>query len=125
MSPGFRSLAFIAYPRRMGFLRYAGGLAAQHFESPSSRFYANKVLTGMSSRDILGAMNPKTYTTGEAAKRVGITRATLQDWIKKRKIAAPKLTQLANIKVRLWTASDVARLKAVKKKIYQEKRPKR
>ncbi len=70
-------------------------------------------------------MNPKTYTTSEAAKRVGITRATLQDWIKKRKIAAPKLTQFANITVRLWTASDVALLKATKKEIYQEKRPKK
>jgi excisionase family DNA binding protein len=70
-------------------------------------------------------MSPKTYTTSEAAKQVGITRATLQDWIKKRKFAAPKLTKLANITVRLWTASDVARLKAVKKEIYQEKRPKK
>ncbi|HVB85106.1 MAG TPA: MerR family transcriptional regulator [Candidatus Dormibacteraeota bacterium] len=70
-------------------------------------------------------MSPKTYTTGEAAKQAGITRATLQDWIKKRKFAAPKLTQLANITVRLWTASDVARLKAVKKEIYQEKRPRK
>jgi len=70
-------------------------------------------------------MNPKTYTTGEAAKRVGITRATLQEWIKKKKITAPKLTELANITVRLWTASDVARLKAAKKNIYQEKRAKK
>lgn len=69
-------------------------------------------------------MSPKTYTTSEAAEQAGITRATLQDWIKKRKCAAPKLTKLANITVRLWTASDVARLKATKKEIYQEKRPK-
>jgi excisionase family DNA binding protein len=70
-------------------------------------------------------MSPKTYTTSEAAEQAGITRATLQDWIKKRKLVAPKLTKLANIVVRLWTASDVARLKAVKKEIYQEKRPKK
>jgi predicted site-specific integrase-resolvase len=67
-------------------------------------------------------MNPKTYTTSEAAKRVGITRATLQDWIKKRKIEAPKLTQVANITVRLWAAPDIKHLKTVKKNIYQEKR---
>jgi len=71
------------------------------------------------------AMGAKTFTTSEAAKHVGITRATLQDWIKKGKFAAPKLTQLANITVRLWTRSDVARLKVVKKEIYQEKRPKK
>jgi excisionase family DNA binding protein len=67
-------------------------------------------------------MSPKTYTTGEAAKVVGITRATLQDWIKKKKLAAPKLQELGNISVRLWTVTDVIRLKAVKKQIYQEKR---
>jgi excisionase family DNA binding protein len=70
-------------------------------------------------------MKPKLYTTSEAAARAGITRATLQDWIRKKKCAAPKLTKLANITVRLWTVPDVARLKAVKKKIYQEKRPKK
>jgi len=70
-------------------------------------------------------MSPKSYTTREAADAVGITRATLQDWIKKRKFAAPKLKRLGNVGVRLWTASDVARLKAAKKEIYQEKRPKK
>jgi excisionase family DNA binding protein len=67
-------------------------------------------------------MSRKTYTTTEAAKAVGITRATLQDWIKKRKFAAPKLDRVGNIRVRLWTASDVARLKKTKAEIYQEKR---
>jgi DNA-binding transcriptional MerR regulator len=70
-------------------------------------------------------MSPKLYTTQQAADAAGITRATLQDWIKKKKFAAPKLQQLGNVGVRLWTASDVARLKAVKKEIYQEKRPKK
>lgn len=67
-------------------------------------------------------MSPRTYTTTEAAKAVGITRATLQDWIKKRKFAAPKLGRVGNIRVRFWTASDVARLKKTKAEIYQEKR---
>jgi predicted DNA-binding transcriptional regulator AlpA len=67
-------------------------------------------------------MSPKTYTTQEAADAAGITRATLQDWIKKRKFAAPKLQRLGNVGVRLWTASDVARLKKTKSEIYQEKR---
>jgi excisionase family DNA binding protein len=70
-------------------------------------------------------MSPKTYTTTEAAEAAGITRATLQAWIKKGKFAAPKLQHLGKVGVRLWTASDVARLKAVKKEIYQEKRPKK
>lgn len=67
-------------------------------------------------------MNLRTYTTKDAAKAAGITRATLQDWIKKRKFAAPKLGRVGNISVRFWTASDVARLKKTKAEIYQEKR---
>jgi excisionase family DNA binding protein len=67
-------------------------------------------------------MSPKTYTTTEAAEATGITRATLQDWIKKGKFAAPKLQSLGKVSVRLWTASDVARLKKTKAEIYQEKR---
>jgi DNA-binding transcriptional MerR regulator len=70
-------------------------------------------------------MAPKVCTTGEAAAAVGITRATLQDWIRKGKFAPPKVQRLGNIAVRLWTASDVTRLKAVKKEIYQEKKPKK
>jgi predicted DNA-binding transcriptional regulator AlpA len=65
-------------------------------------------------------MSPKACTTQEAADAAGITRATLQDWIKKKKVAAPKLQRLGKVGVRLWTASDVARLKAVKKEIYQK-----
>jgi len=65
-------------------------------------------------------VRPKTYTTREAAEAAGITRATLQDWIKKGKFAAPKLQKVGKIGARLWTASDVARLKAAKKEIYQE-----
>ena len=49
----------------------------------------------------------------------------MQDWIKKKKFAAPQLQRLGNVGARLWTASDIARLKATKKEIYQEKRPKK
>jgi predicted site-specific integrase-resolvase len=71
------------------------------------------------------AMTSKTYATADAARKSGITRATLQDWIKKGKIAAPKLARVGNVSVRLWTESDVARLRAVKKEIYQGKRRKK
>jgi hypothetical protein len=42
----------------------------------------------------------------------------------KRKFVAPKLQRLGNVGVRLWTASDIARLKQ-RREIYQEKRPKK
>jgi predicted DNA-binding transcriptional regulator AlpA len=70
-------------------------------------------------------MGQKAYTTIEAAARVGISRATLQDWIRKKKCSAPELAKVANISVRLWRKSDIARLMATKKKIYQEKQPKK
>jgi excisionase family DNA binding protein len=63
-------------------------------------------------------VSPKTYTTQEAADAVDITRQTLQAWISKGKLKAPK-TQLRDGRaVRLWTESDVARLRKVKKEIY-------
>ena len=70
-------------------------------------------------------MSPKTFSTVEAAKRVKISRATLQDWIAKGKFKAPKVAKVGNVSVRLWTASDVARLKKTKSEIYQEKHGKK
>jgi len=67
-------------------------------------------------------MDPKTFSTGEAAKQVKITRATLQDWIKRGKFKAPGLARVGNVSVRLWTPSDIARLEKKKAEIYQEKR---
>ena len=59
-------------------------------------------------------MAPKYLTTTEAAEAVGITRATLHEWIKRGRVRPPKL-QLGNgHAVRLWNESDVARLRAVK-----------
>jgi predicted DNA-binding transcriptional regulator AlpA len=65
-------------------------------------------------------MSPKTYSTGDAAKAVGISRATLQAWIASRKIDAPKAQDLGKIRVRLWSESDVARLRRAKENIYMK-----
>jgi len=58
-------------------------------------------------------MGSKLYATGQAAEAAGITRATLQEWIRKGVVEAPKLTIRNGRAVRLWTASDIAKLKAV------------
>ncbi len=71
------------------------------------------------------AVSAKTYTTQKAADAVGITRATLQAWIKNGKFKAPTTKVRNGRAVRVWTESDLAKLKAVKKEIYQEKRPRR
>ena len=73
-------------------------------------------------------MSLKSYTTGEAAKAVGINRVTLQRWIAKRKVKAPKPKLQNGRGVRLWTEADVARLRKEAKQAYgkgQGQRPKK
>lgn len=65
-------------------------------------------------------MSPKARTTGEAAKAVGITRATLQEWIRRGKVKPPGPTLRGAVGVRLWTESDVARLLRTKEQIYMK-----
>lgn len=48
-----------------------------------------------------------TYTTGEAAAKIGISRQTLQTWIAARKITSPEPINVGKLTVRLWTDSDV------------------
>jgi len=68
--------------------------------------------------DIINAMSPKIYSTGEAAKAVGIARSTLHAWIANKKIVAPKAKKFGRVTVRLWKESDLARLRKTKEKIY-------
>jgi excisionase family DNA binding protein len=65
-------------------------------------------------------MSPNLRSTGDAAKAVGITRATLQAWIAKGKITAPRAQDLGKVRVRLWTESDIARLRGEKQRIYRK-----
>jgi excisionase family DNA binding protein len=63
-------------------------------------------------------MKSKTYTTKEAATQVGITRATLQAWIRDKKIEPPKPTLEGARAKRVWTEEDLALLSATKERIY-------
>ncbi|MGH9685540.1 MAG: helix-turn-helix transcriptional regulator [Candidatus Acidiferrales bacterium] len=64
------------------------------------------------------AMAPKPLTTKEAAARVGITRATLQAWIRAKKITPPKPVLDGARSKRLWSEADLARLKKAKERHY-------
>ena len=66
------------------------------------------------------SMNPRLNTTGEAATAVGITRATVQAWIAKKKIRPPKMIVFGNVSVRMWTESDVEKLRLAKQKLYRK-----
>ena len=63
-------------------------------------------------------MAPKTYTTIQAARAVGVTRATVQKWVAKGIVEPPQIqTRFGKSPVRLWAASDIARLKVAKKQM--------
>jgi excisionase family DNA binding protein len=52
-------------------------------------------------------MRTKTYTTGEAASEIGVSRQTLQSWIAGGKVPVPKAIEMGHVTVRLWTKADI------------------
>jgi MerR HTH family regulatory protein len=58
-------------------------------------------------------VSPRLFNTTEAAKAAGVTRATVQEWIRRAIVAAPKLRIRNGRAVRLWTTAEVAKLKSV------------
>jgi len=77
-----------------------------------------KDLTGVKSCGNMVSMTSKLYTTEQAAEAVGISRATLQAWIKAHKITPPAPTLKGAVAKRLWTESDLGRLQKAKEEIY-------
>jgi excisionase family DNA binding protein len=61
-------------------------------------------------------------TTQEAAKTVGISRATLQAWIAAGKVRAPKVQIIHGVAARIWKEPDLKRLSAAKVKLYRKGR---
>jgi hypothetical protein len=52
-------------------------------------------------------MSRRFRTTAEAAKAIGISRATLQAWIKNDMIQPPVPTLVGAVAKRLWTVADI------------------
>ena len=61
-------------------------------------------------------------TTGEAARAVRISRASLQEWIRLRKVTPPPVQLVDGKAVRLWTPGDIKKLLAVKAATYRKGR---
>jgi excisionase family DNA binding protein len=59
-------------------------------------------------------MGTKTYSTGEAATQIGISRQTLHAWIAAGRIAAPKSIEVGGMSVRLWTPAHIQRARQFK-----------
>ncbi len=65
------------------------------------------------------------YSTKQSAKMAGITRITLNRWIANGEFKPPPLQTLASVKARVWSKSDVERLKRFKLKRYKKGQGKR
>lgn len=63
------------------------------------------------------------YTTAEAAEAAGVSRATLQEWLKTGKIKGPAL-QIGpgGRAVRMWSAADIKCMKGLKGKVMRKGR---
>ena len=67
----------------------------------------------------------KARTTEQAARAAKISRASLQEWIRLGKIAAPPVQLVKGKAVRLWHAADIKSLRTVKATIYRKGRGRR
>jgi len=56
----------------------------------------------------------KTYSTGDAAKQIGVSRQTLQAWINSKSIPTPMLEKVGRVSIRLWTDADIERARKFK-----------
>jgi excisionase family DNA binding protein len=56
-------------------------------------------------------------STREAAKRLGINAGTLSRYIARKKVPAPKIVQLGNLKVHAWNEKDIERVRKLLPKI--------
>lgn len=52
----------------------------------------------------------KRYSSSQAAKLIGVTLRTLQNWISDGKVKVPKLSTVGGVKVRLWSKADMDRI---------------
>ena len=57
---------------------------------------------------------PTNYTTTEAAAKIGVSRQTLHAWIEGGHVTAPKLVEVGQRPIRLWTIADIERVKKFK-----------
>jgi predicted site-specific integrase-resolvase len=60
----------------------------------------------------------ESHTTAAIAKKVGVTRATIQQWIKDGRIRPPKIqAREGKPPVRLWSQSAIASLRKLKEEM--------
>lgn len=58
-----------------------------------------------------------TFSTRQAAKKLGLGIATLSRYVTAKKVPAPKITKIGNLRVRLWTEKDIERVRKLLPKV--------
>jgi predicted DNA-binding transcriptional regulator AlpA len=71
------------------------------------------------------------FSTNQAAKKLGIAASTLSRYISDKKIPAPKIVEIGGLQVHSWTEKDIERVRALLPKLangrktrYQKQRKK-
>lgn len=57
----------------------------------------------------------------EVARDIDVQRATLYEWIRKKKIPSPRLRKVSGVRLRVWTSDEVEQIKKYKADHYGEK----
>jgi len=57
------------------------------------------------------------YSTREAAEKLGLSLITLKRYIAAKKIPLPPITRVGGVRVRLWTEGDIERVRQMLPKI--------
>ena len=66
------------------------------------------------SDDRVAHVSPELYTTVQVAKMTKIPRATLQFWVRTRKIDAPRVKLVKGKAVRLWSLAQLEKVRELK-----------
>jgi predicted DNA-binding transcriptional regulator AlpA len=73
----------------------------------------------------------KTYSTRQAAEKLGISFTSMNRYIAEKKIPVPELTQVGSVSARVWSEENIERVRALLPKIangrktrYQKQRKK-
>jgi excisionase family DNA binding protein len=63
----------------------------------------------------------RNYSITEAAKELGIQRATLYEWIRRRVVPVPTAQVISGVRFRFWTEQELKTLKKYKAEHYRKK----
>jgi len=63
----------------------------------------------------------RNYSITEVAKELGIQRATLYEWIRRKTVPVPRVHVISGVRFRFWTEEELKILKKYKAEHYREK----